>query len=148
LKPDAATDSWPDNADMNQNISESFNRLSWHDSKLRSLRILRKDDLDEVHLDVELRGFKGRELTPATVVLENAVFFLSDVDLQGKRECSDDISSAKCEAETDLMTKLQNERLQFSPGVLSGHFHFSIYLIPPGGTVDVIASGFRLEYAG
>ncbi len=97
---------------MSENVSESFNRLIWHDSKLRSLRILRKDDLDEVLLDVELRGVPGQELTPMTVVLENAVFFLSDIDLQGKRECSDDISSAKCEAETDLITKLQKERLQ------------------------------------
>jgi hypothetical protein len=130
---------------MSDNVSESFNRLIWHDSKLRSLRILRNDDLDEVLLDVELRGMPGQELTPMTVVFENAVFFLSDIDLQGKRECSDDISSAKCEAKTDLMIKLQNERLKYSPGALAGYFHFSVYLIPPGGTVDVIAAGFRLR---
>ena len=125
---------------------ERFNRLIWHDSKLRSLRIVRnEDDLDEVHLDVELRGMPEKELAPMTVVLENAVFFFSDIDLQGKRECSDDISNAKCEARTDLMTKLQNERLQYSPTALTGYFHFSVFLIPPGGSVDVIASGFRLE---
>jgi hypothetical protein len=133
---------------MSDNVSESFNRLIWHDSKLRSLRILRNDDLDEVLLDVELRGMPGQELTPMTVVLENAVFFFSDIDLQGKRECSDDISSAKCEAKTDLMIKLQNERLKYSPDALAGYFHFSVYLIPPGGTVDVIASGFRLREQG
>jgi hypothetical protein len=44
-----------------------------------------------------------------TVVFEDAVFFFSDIDLQGKRECSDDISSAKCGANTDLMIRLQNE---------------------------------------
>lgn len=130
---------------MSENISESFNRLSWHDSKLRSLRIARRDDLDEVVLDVELRGRSGQELTPITVVLEDAVFFFSDIDLQGKRECADDISSATCKAETDLMTKLQNERLKHSPHALAGYFHFQLYLIPPGGTLDVIASGFRLE---
>ncbi len=131
---------------MRENVSESFNRLIWHDSKLRSLRVVRNDDdLDEVHLDVELRGMPGQELTPMSVVLEDAVFFFSDIDLQGKRECSDDISSAKCEAKTDLMTKVQKERLQYSPDALAGYFHFSVYLIPPGGTVDVIASGFRLE---
>src|SRR5260370_5875960 len=43
------------------------------------------------------------------------------------------------------MTKVQKERLQYSPDALAGYFHFSVYLIPPGGTVDVIASGFRLE---
>ncbi len=103
------------------------------------------DALDEVPVDVELRGMPGQELTPMTIVLEDAVFFFSDIDLQGKRECSDDISSAKCQAKTDLMTKLQNERLTHSPEALAGYFHFSVYATPPGGTVDVIASGFRLE---
>jgi hypothetical protein len=130
---------------MSENVSEFFNRLIWHDSNLRSLRILRNDDLHEVLLDVEFRGMQGQELTPMTVVLEDAVFFFSDIDLQGKRECSDDISSAKCEVKTGLLTKLQNERLKYSPDALAGYFHFSVYLIPPGGTVDVIASGFRLE---
>src|SRR5712664_4593549 len=133
---------------MTENTSESFNQLQWHDSKLRSLRILRNDDLDEVLLDVELRGMSEQELTPMTVVFEDAVFFFSDIDLQGKRECSDDISGAKCEANSDLMTKLQNERLKYSPGALAGYFHFSVYLIHPGGTVDVIASRFRLEKQG
>jgi hypothetical protein len=134
---------------MDENTSESFNRLVWHDSKLRTLRIVRNnDDLDEVHLDVELRGAPGNELTPMTLVLQDAVFFFSDIDLQGKRECSDDISSAKCEAKTGLMIKLQNERLLHSPNVLAGYLHFSIYLIPPGGTVDVIASGFRFSVVG
>jgi hypothetical protein len=130
---------------MSENISETFNRLLWHDSKLRSLRIVRRDDLDEVIFDVELRGMPEQELTPMTIVLEDAVYFLSNIDLQGKRECSDDISSAKCEAKTDLMIKLQDERLKYTPNALAGHFHFSVYLIPPGGSVDVIASGFRLE---
>src|SRR5579863_7667899 len=107
---------------MNENVSESFNRLIWHDSKLRSLRVFRNDDdLDEVFLDVELRGMPGQELTPMSVVLEDAVFFFSDIDLQGKRECSDDISSAKCEPKTDLMAKLQDERLKYSPDALAGY---------------------------
>ena len=80
-----------------------------------------------------------------TVVLEDAVFFFSDIDLQGKRECADDISSAACKAETDLITRLRNERLKYSPDALAGYFHFHVYLIPPGGTLDIIASGFRLE---
>jgi hypothetical protein len=82
------------------------------------------------------------------VVLEDPLFFFSDIDLQGKRECSDDISSAKCEAKTDLMEKVQRERLHYTPNALAEYSHFSIYLIPPGGTVDVIASGFRLERPG
>jgi hypothetical protein len=130
---------------MNEHIPESFNRLTWHDSKLRSLRIIRRDDLDEVVLDVELRGMSEQELTPMTAVLEDAVFFFSDIDLQGKRECADDISSATCKAKTDLMVNLQNARIKYSLDALAGYFHFEVYLIPPGGTLSVIASGFRLE---
>jgi hypothetical protein len=130
---------------MSETISESFNRLIWHDSKLRALRIIRRDDVDEIVLDVELRGMQEKELTPMIVVLEDAVFFFSDIDLQGKRECADDISSATCETKTDLMIKLQNERLKYSPDALAGYFHFRVYLIPPGGNLDIIASGFRLE---
>ena len=130
---------------MKESISESFNRIQWHDSKLRSLRVLRRDAMDEVILDVELRGASEQELTPMAVVLEDAIFLFSDLDLQGKRECADDISSAKCDTKTDFMTKLQFKRLNNSPAALAGYFHFSVYLIPPGGTVDIIASGFRLE---
>jgi hypothetical protein len=131
---------------MSENVSESFNRLFWHDSKLRSFRVLRKNnDLDEVLLDIELRSASEQELTPMTVVFEDAIFFFSDIDLQGKRECSDDISSAKCGTKTNLMAELQNDRLKYSPEALGKYLHFSFYLIPPGGTLDIIASGFRLE---
>ena len=109
--------------------------------------MLRRGDFDEVCLDVELRGISEQELTPLTVVFEDAVFFMSDVDLQGKRECSDDISSATCAIVSELLTKLQNERLRHSPDALKGYLHFSLYLIPPGGSIDVVASGFRLEQA-
>ena len=130
---------------MNKKTLDSFNRLQWHDSKLRSVRILRNDDLDEVRLGVELRGVSEEELTPMTVVFDDAVFFLSDIDLQGKRECSDDISGGTCKASSELMTKLQEERLKYSPNALKGYFHFSIYLIHPGGNVEIIAASFRLE---
>lgn len=130
---------------MVENLSDSFNRLIWHDSKLRALRILRKADLDEVHLDVDFMAMSGQEFTPLTVVLEDALFFFSDIDLQLKRECSDDISNAKCAATSDLITKLHNERLKLSPDALARYLHFRVYLIPLVGTIDVLASGFRLK---
>lgn len=99
-------------------------------------------------MEIELRGVTVQELTPITVVFEDAVFFLSDICLQAKRECADHISDATCEAKSDLMTKLQDERLKYSPNFFEGYFHFNVYLIPLGGTIDVIASGFRLESQG
>ena len=134
---------------MSESIPVSFNRLMWHDSKLRSFRIQHNAvNLDEVHLNVELRGVSAQELTPVTIVFEDAIFFVSDIDLQGKRECADDISSATCKAKTELMIKLQNDRLKHSPGALEGYFHFSFYMIPPGGAFDIVASGFRVERNG
>ena len=64
-----------------------------------------------------------------TVVFEDAVFFFCDVDLQAKRECSDDISSAVCALNTELITKIENERLH-APAALAEYFHYSIWLIP------------------
>jgi hypothetical protein len=46
------------------------------------------------------------------------------------------------------MIRSQNERFKGSLSALAEYFHSSLYLIPPGGTVDVIASGFRLEGRG
>lgn len=130
---------------MIENTCDPFNRVVWHDSKLRSVRLIRKDDLDEVLLDVDLQGLPGREFTPMTVALTDAIFFFRNIDLQGKRECSDDISSAKCDIKTPLMSNIQNDRLRHSADPLAGYYHFSVSLIPPDGTLDIIASGFRLE---
>jgi hypothetical protein len=136
-----------DAADRNDTC-ERFNRVLWHDSKLRALQVLHRDDVDDVVLELELRGASERDLTPMTLVLHDAVFLFCDIALQGKRECSDDISSAKCSAESDLKTKIQEDRLkwvEYSPDAMVGYFHFSFYLIPPGGTLNVIAAGFRFE---
>jgi hypothetical protein len=130
--------------DHHDDRCESFNRIVWHDSKLRALRIERGGDVDDVVLDLELRGISDLELTPATVALEDAAFFICDLDLHGKRECSDDISSARCDAESELKRKILKERLRYSPDALSGYLHFSFYLVPPGGTLDVIAMDFKL----
>jgi hypothetical protein len=130
---------------MTETIPDSFNRLLWHDSKLRSVHIFHKDDLDEVSLSVDIRGIHGQDLASVTISFQDSVFFFGDLDLQGKRECSDDISSATCNGETELLARLQNDRLRYSPNALSGYFHFSFYLIPPGGTLDIVALGFRIE---
>ena len=128
-------------------ICESFNSLMWHDSKLRGIRIRRRDDeIDDVVLDIEIRRTASElEHAPMTIVLEDVAFFICDLDVQGKRECGDDVSSAKCSDQSELKTKLQDERIENSPNALKEHFHFHFYLIPPGGTVDVLAVGFRIS---
>jgi hypothetical protein len=107
-------------AENRNETCERFNRVLWHDSKLRSFQVVRRDDVDDVMLELERRNGSELELTPATLVLQDAVFLFCDIDLQGKRECSDDISSAKCSSESDLKAKIQDERLKSSPGLWSG----------------------------
>ena len=119
-------------------------RLLWHDSKLRGVHVQHRGDVDDVILHVELRGPSTAEFATLSVVLEDAAFFICDLDLHGKRECSDDISSANCSAESELKEKIQKERLKFSPDALKDYLHFRFYMIPPGGAMDVIAANFRL----
>jgi hypothetical protein len=126
-------------------VSESFNRLTWHDSKLIAVHLQRSGDIDDVIVDLQMRQFSKLELTPATLVLEDAAFFFCDLDLHGKWECADDISSATCHAKSELKTRIQNERLGFSPDALKNYFHFHFRLIPPGGSLDVVAANFRFE---
>jgi hypothetical protein len=131
-----------------QDTAEYVNSLRWHDSKLKSIRIQHANGVDSVVLDVELRDISDLDLTPATITLQDAVFAICDLDLQGKRECADDISSARCKSESELKDKLQEVRLKYSPGTLKDYCHFHFYLIPPGGTLDVIAAGFTVEPNG
>jgi len=134
---------------MNFDVPELFNRIPWHDSKLRGICIQHRGvDVDDVILDVELWDSMNK-LIPARIVLKDTSFFLCDLDLRGKRACSDDISDAMCCAESDLKNKIQKERLPLSPvkldeNILKDEFHFWFYLIPPGGTIDVIAKNFEL----
>jgi hypothetical protein len=126
-------------------VCARFNGLFWHDSKLRGFRILNRDDVDDCEFELELRGPAGSELIRRILVLQDAVFLFCDLDLQGKRECSDDISSAKCNADSDPKTRIQNERLSLTHDALIEYLHFSFYLIPPGGSIDVIAAGFKID---
>ena len=130
---------------MSENALSFFNSLIWHDSELLSLQTVRNHELDEVHLELNLRNVNGQETTPTTLVFEDAIFFFSDIDLQFKRECSDQISSARCTADLDSIRKLQAERLSNSPDALVGYLHFSIRLIPPGGTIDIVAANCSIQ---
>ena len=56
--------SYPDNTTVSENVSESFNRLIWRDSKLRSLRILRKDDLDDMDVQDHREFFSSPSPQP------------------------------------------------------------------------------------
>ncbi len=135
------------NVSMTRNeLCDSFNKLEWHDSTLLSFAIVRDDDdRDNVVFSLELRGISEQEFTPATLTLEDATFLRAEVDLEGKSECSDAISSAVCAIESALKKELLESQLKYSPTALDGYYLFDIYLIPPGGRIQVFARNFKLE---
>jgi hypothetical protein len=129
----------------NSELCERFNIVQWHDSKLRSFAVVRQGDRDDVVLQLELRGLPKAELTPATLTLVDATYMRADVDFEGKRECSDDISSARCQMESALREELLTSQFKYSPKALDGYYHFDFYLIPPGGRIQVFARAFELQ---
>jgi len=124
---------------------EDLNRLSWHDSKLRSFSVVRHDDTDDVVLNLELRGVSESELTATTLTLKDAIYIKIEMDLEGKLQCADDISSATCKMESELREELLRSQFKYSPTALDGCFLFDLYLIPPGGRIQVFASSFTLD---
>ena len=124
-------------------ICESFNRMVWHYSELRGIHIQHREDVDDVVLEIALReDASERPPIPIKLVLEDVAFVLCDLDLQFKRQCVDAISDATCKAESELKDRIEKERLKFSPNALKNYFHFRFYLVPPAGTLDVLAAGF------
>ena len=125
---------------------EDLNRLSWHDSKLRSFSVVRQDDdTDDVVLNLKLHGVSESELTATTLRLKDAVYIRIEMDLEGKLQCSDDISSASCKMESELKDELLRAQFKYSPTALDGCFLFDLYLIPPGGHIQVFARSFTLD---
>jgi hypothetical protein len=124
---------------------EDLNHLSWHDSKLRSFSVVRQDDTDDVVLNLELRGVSESELTATTLRLKDAVYIKIEMDLEGKLQCADDISSASCKMESELREELLRSQFKYSPTALDGCFLFDLYLIPPGGRIQVFARSFTLD---
>ncbi|MBV9179720.1 MAG: hypothetical protein JO356_00290 [Acidobacteria bacterium] len=129
----------------NDEICSRFNKVLWHDSKLCSFAVVREGDRDDIVFNLELRGMPGLELTPAILTLIDATYLKAEVDLDGKHQCADDISSAHCHARSALRDELLRSQFQHSPTALDGYYHFNLYLIPPGGRIDVFARNFELN---
>jgi hypothetical protein len=111
----------------NTKCCDDLNHLSWHDSKLRSFSVVRHDDTDDVVLSLELRGISEAELTSATLRLKDAIYIKIEMDLEGKFQCADDISSANCKMESELRDELVRSQFKYSPTALDGCFLFDLY---------------------
>jgi hypothetical protein len=127
----------------NDSIISSFNAVRWHDSKLLSLAFHRIEKQDEVSVSIQMQNGVG-QLTPSTLLFEGSTYIRLEVDLEGKRVCADSIFSATCQAESDFLTNLKKANPYDS---FQGYLHFRIELVPPGGWIDLLATGFQLKAA-
>ena len=120
---------------------QRFNDHLWHDSKLRGMSVYRSDRREVVTLSVLLRQ---RDAPPVLVDVTflQSVYCSCDLDLEGKRLCSDDIESASCNASSSW----RDEIVRGHPGdSFDEYCHFNVNLIEPGGTIDVLAVDFEVR---
>ncbi|MGB6131550.1 MAG: hypothetical protein WBG54_07205 [Acidobacteriaceae bacterium] len=127
-------------------IVQRFNEIPWHDSKLLSVYCYKADGEDRVKLSLELLG-DGGTLTSAELVFKECGFFVADVFLAAKSMCADDISGAECYESSDWKKTVSEPQpfdvIQGNRG-LDHHLHFRISVIPPGGTINLLAKDFEL----
>ena len=123
-----------------------FNNIQWHDSKLVGLSLYKLEGGDRVKLFLELLGMDGT-LRPAEIIFKECAYITADVYLETKSMCADDISGAGCCESSGWKTKV-SEPSPFD--VIQGnrrlaqYLHFSISLIPPGGTINILAKDFEM----
>lgn len=119
---------------------QRFNAIPWHDSKVLGLCFYREGTEELVKISLQLLGDQGA-LKPAELVFRESTYIKLEVDLEGKSQCSDDISDANCSAESDWLRAMSAANPYDS---FQGFLHFKITLIPPGGTINVLAKDFAL----
>ena len=117
-----------------------FNAIPWHDSKLLGLSFYRENSLEVVKISLQLLEEQGA-LKPVELIFLESTYIKLEVDLEGKSQCSDDISWANCSAESDWLQTLSAENRYDS---FEGFLHFKIELIPPGGEINILAKDFTL----
>ena len=122
-------------------VIRRFNDIGWHDSKLLGLSVLRKDGSEQVTVSLSLRDKEG-VFRPSEAVFLEATYVETQLDLEGKRVSADDISSGRCYISSEW-TKALSERYPYDS--FAGFLHFEIYLIPPGGIVNILAKNFILR---
>ena len=125
---------------MTNTITQRFNDLPWHDSKLLGFSFYREGSQELARVSLQLLE-KNRALQSVELIFHESTYVALEVDLEAKSQCSDDISDAECSESSDWIRTL-SERNPYDS--FEGYLHFSIYLIPPGGSINVLAKDFSL----
>jgi hypothetical protein len=120
---------------------QRFNAIQWHDSKLLGLAFYRAGSEEQLKISLQLLG-PGGNLIPTDLMLIESTYIALEVDLEGKRVCSDDIAGAVCYASSEWIRALSERNPHDS---FEGYLHFKINLIPPGGNINILAKDFILS---
>jgi hypothetical protein len=123
-------------------VIERFESLLWHDSALLMVEIDREGGDDRVRLRVLLNQLEGaRKLVDVTI--RQCLAVKSELDLKGKRACRDAVLEAACKASSPWMEAFRSDHREWYD--FSGLFHFTIVLVDPGGTVEILGKDFTVE---
>jgi len=124
-----------------KDVCHRFDDMLWHDSKLLELKIYRTNSKEQVRVRVGLRQLSaGPRLVD--IVFLDSTYFESKIDLEGKRVCSDDIAAAGSYGASSWLQELARSSPYDS---FAGYIHFRIDLIPPGGSINILAKDFVVQ---
>jgi hypothetical protein len=119
-----------------------FDAVEWHDAEFNEMRLF-KDRRGEDCLQIKIHTSLGRQ---SLIFLEPAVLKV-DLDLLGKRFCSDHISTAESSPFSEELMNLwlAGERYEFLLDQDRGGYQmFKIKMIDPGGEIVLLARDLRV----
>ena len=82
---------------------------------------------------------------PSKMKFHRVGYIDADIYVASKRVCADDISGASCHQHSDWIRQVTTA---FPYDQFTRYLHFEISLIPPGGTINILAESYSLEMDG
>ena len=137
-----------------EEIRRSFQALRWHDSELRGLELRRLEPEGRFDLVIQVHLIErpipgGFEYRDRRITFGDCRFLKTSLDLLGLRHCGGVIGAAWCPERSELRDEVARHLEDFDlpqpEDPMEGLLHFSIYLCPPSGTIDIFASDWPLE---
>ncbi len=129
-------------------ILTRFNAVPWHDAALTALSISYTSEEEGAENQVRLSVGLDEGARPVEVIFRDCAYIEADVYLACKTMCSDAIDDAVCyessEWKDEVTAPGPYDPIQGGRG-LDEYLHFSIYLCPPSGTIQILARDFSLE---
>src|SRR6185437_4037181 len=131
-------------------VQERFRSLNLHDALLLGIIIqgAGADDDEEIRLSIEMVvGRNADQWKPAELRLVGCVQTSISLDLWAKRQCSHMIGDGHCTYDREWVRQRQiEEPIRQRAQRLENILKFTIDMCPPGGTLDIFARDFQLNW--